>query len=112
MWGLLNDSYTACFATERHNETVCRRFSKIFHSKRGLHVVTFYKTPIVQLENSSNDHFNFECGRHSNKPSFFENIAYYLKVKYKQDQPDFIVTQASLIPLLREYGSEFFGSGL
>jgi hypothetical protein len=49
----------------------------------------------------------FDYARHSNEPDFFENMAAYLRVKYKLHRPDFIVTEFNMVPLLRHLGDLF-----
>lgn len=49
-----------------------------------------------------------DFARHSKEKGYFDNIAQYLKLKYKNYKPDFIVTQANLLPLLEKYDKEIF----
>ena len=49
-----------------------------------------------------------DLARHPNDESYFENIAQYLKLKYLDQQPDFIITTVNLYALYSKYGEDMF----
>lgn len=69
---------------------------------------------IIDKLNSSTEYklnYSFEYldyPRFSHDEEYFDNIAQYLKAKYKKHPPDFIVTQANVRKLLDTYGQDIF----
>ena len=67
----------------------------------------------IKLEQNLQYKFDYffeylDFARHSHEQDFFENIAQYLKLTYKNYPPDFIVTQANMLPLLEKYDQDIF----
>ncbi|MGO0061328.1 ATP-binding protein [Brevibacillus fluminis] len=63
------------------------------------------KTPNVSISYS---YEYLDYARHSNDAGFIESTASYLRTKYKNHQPDFIVTEFNMFALLKKYGQEIF----
>lgn len=65
------------------------------------------------LEKNEKYQFNYffeylDLARHSHEEGYIENIASYLSLKYKNHQPDFVITQGNIVDLFGRYGEAIF----
>lgn len=65
------------------------------------------------LEKKSDFKFSYsyeyaDLGRHSNDEEYLENLSEYLKAKYSNDQPDFIITAITLYSFFSKHGDDIF----
>ena len=65
------------------------------------------------LEKNSDFKFSYsyeyaDLGRHSNDEEYLENLSEYLKAKYSNDQPDFIITAITLYSFFSKHGDDIF----
>lgn len=51
-----------------------------------------------------------DLGRHSNDEEYLENLSEYLKAKYSNDQPDFIITAITLYSFFSKHGDDIFNN--
>lgn len=69
----------------------------------------------IKSEIGNNSEFNFsysyeyaDLGRHSNDEKYLEDFSKYLKAKYCNDEPDFIITGVTLSNFFSKYGDDIF----